>query len=94
MTRRWFKFDMLDDEEFGFGTEDEACEYAAILNDRCASELCKPQALSRVRSFGLVVLVTPDTFVLSDALAVIRDERFLGIGEALASGARGGLASA
>jgi hypothetical protein len=41
--------------------EEEACEYAAVLNDHCGGKLCKPQALSRVQSFGLIVLVTANT---------------------------------
>jgi hypothetical protein len=45
MARRWFKFETLDDEEFGLGTEEEACEYAAILNDHCGGKLCKPQSI-------------------------------------------------
>jgi hypothetical protein len=69
MTRGWFKFETLDDEKFGLGTAEEACEYAAILNDRCDGELCKSQALSRVQSFGLIVLVTDNTFVISDVPA-------------------------
>ena len=85
MGRRWFKFETLDDEEFGLGTEEEACEYAAILNDHRGGKLCKPQALSRVQSFGLIVLVTANTFVISDALAATRDECLLGISHASAS---------
>jgi hypothetical protein len=89
MTRRWFKFETLDDLEFGLGTEEEACEYAAILSDYCEGKLCKPQAVSRVQSFGLIVLVT-----VSGALALIREEPFLGIGDPSASGAGGGSAIA
>jgi hypothetical protein len=36
MTRRWFKFTVFSpEEEFGFETEGEAFEYAAILNADC-----------------------------------------------------------
>lgn len=93
MTRRRFRFETLD-EEFGLGTEEEACEYAASLNDGCEGKLCKPQALSRAQSFDVIVLVTDNTFVISDALAVIRDECSLGIGDAPGSRPQGGLPSA
>ena len=73
-TRRWFKFSVFGpDEEFGFGTEEEAFEYAAILNADCDGEPCKPILLNEAQAAGLVVLVTPNTFVISDALAVLRD---------------------
>jgi hypothetical protein len=74
MTRRWFKF-ISDgpEEEFGFGTEEEAFDYAAILNSECDGEPCKPILLNEAQAAGLVVLVTPNTFVIADALAVMRD---------------------
>ena len=94
MTRRWFKFETLDDAEFGLGTEEEACEYAAILNDRGEANLCKPQILSRVQSFGLIALMTDNTFAISDALVLIRDESLSANGDASAIIAQGGSATA
>ena len=74
MTRHWFKFSGVGpDEEFGFGTKEEAFEYAAILNADCGGEECKPVLLNEAQSVGLIALVTPNTFVIGDALAVIRD---------------------
>jgi hypothetical protein len=74
MIRRWFKFAVFGaDEEFGLGTEEEAFEYAAIFNEDCDGEECKPIPLNEAQAAGVVVLVTPNTFVISEALAVIRD---------------------
>jgi hypothetical protein len=74
MTRRGFKFSVFGtDEEFGFGTEEEAFEYAAILNADCDGEECKPIPLNEAQAAGLVVQVTPKTFIISDALAGIQD---------------------
>ena len=76
MTRRWFKFSVFgSEEEFGIGTEEQAFEYAGILNADCDGEECKPIPLNEAQAAGLVVLVTPKTFIISDALAVIRDGR-------------------
>ena len=74
MIHRWFKFTVFDaEEEFGLGTEEEAFEYAAIMNEDCDGEPCKPILLNEAQSAGLLVLVTPNTFVISDAVAVMRD---------------------
>jgi hypothetical protein len=94
MTRRWVRFESLDDEEFGLGTEEEAYEYAATLNVDSNCEPYTMKTLNWAQAAGLIVLVTANTFVISDALAVIRDECLLGIGDASASGAQGGLATA
>jgi hypothetical protein len=49
-------------KSFGFGTEEEAFEYAAILNADCEGEECKAIPLNEAQAAGLVVLVTPRTF--------------------------------
>jgi hypothetical protein len=50
MIHRWFKFTVFDaEEEFGLGTEEEAFEYAAIMNEDCDGEPCKPILLNERR---------------------------------------------
>ncbi|MGO9849713.1 MAG: hypothetical protein ACLPKT_24820 [Methylocella sp.] len=43
------------------------------MNKGCDGKPCKPILLDEAQSAGLVVLVTPNTFVISDALAMVRD---------------------
>ncbi len=57
----------------GLGAEEEAFEYAALMNKGCDGKPCKPILLDEAQSADLVVLVTPNTFVISDALAMVRD---------------------
>lgn len=72
MNRRWFKFRSGADEELGFGTEEGAFAYAMLLNGDCEGEPCRPQPLNEAQSAGLIVLVTPRTFVIRDALEALR----------------------
>jgi hypothetical protein len=73
MPSRWFKFvGPGADDERGFGTEEEAFEYAALMNQDCDGEPCGPIPLNEAQAAGLVVLVTPNTFLISDALAAMR----------------------
>jgi hypothetical protein len=74
MNRRWFKFEAHGaGKEIGFGTDEEAVAYAAILNAEGPGERCEMRPLNEAQSAGLVVLVTPGTFLLSEALAVSPD---------------------
>lgn len=72
MSRRWFKFRSGADDESGLGTEEEAFAYSMLLNAECEGEPCKPQPLNEAQSAGLIVLVTPRTFVIRDALKALR----------------------
>ena len=74
MTSRWFKFCLSGaDDERGFGTQEDAFSYAAILSRERDGEECKPIPLNEAQAAGLVVLVTPHTFLISDALAAMRE---------------------
>jgi hypothetical protein len=48
-------------------------EYATLINADCDGEPCKPILLNEAQAAGLVVLVTPNTFVIADALAAMRN---------------------
>jgi hypothetical protein len=45
------------------------------MNEDCDGEPCMPIPLNEAQAAGLVVLVTPNTFVIKEALAAMRERQ-------------------